>query len=151
MITSRLRHGAEDCRLAAELFATSHDVYLLLGDFAGDPGDFDTADGRAATAEFARARMARTICADPPDISMNEAESLARHAAEAQLSDLEAAARDVTRAVSDATNVAFVSGSGEFLARRVAGRLGIEETVSLSEIAGPDASTSACAWALLQV
>jgi probable H4MPT-linked C1 transfer pathway protein len=50
--------------LAAELFATTLDVYLTLGMIPEDPNDRDTADGRPATRKCARARLARMLCAD---------------------------------------------------------------------------------------
>ena len=56
--------GGADSRLAAEWFATTHDVYLLLGQVAEDPSDSDTADGRPATRAHAHARLARMLCAD---------------------------------------------------------------------------------------
>jgi probable H4MPT-linked C1 transfer pathway protein len=50
--------------LAAELFATTLDVYLTLGMIPDNPNDCDTADGRPATRKCARARLARMFCAD---------------------------------------------------------------------------------------
>ena len=50
--------------VAAELFATTLDVYLTLGMIPEDPNDRDTADGRPATRKYARARLARMFCAD---------------------------------------------------------------------------------------
>ncbi len=51
-------------RVAAELFATTLDVYLTLGDIPEDANDCDTADGRPATRKYAHARLARMYCAD---------------------------------------------------------------------------------------
>src|SRR5207253_4244272 len=48
----------------AEFFATTLDVYLVLGRIPEDPSDRDTADGRPATRAGAEARVARMICAD---------------------------------------------------------------------------------------
>src|SRR5207302_1770736 len=45
--------------LAAELFATTLDVYLTLGEVSADSSDRATADGRPATPEAAIARLAR--------------------------------------------------------------------------------------------
>jgi probable H4MPT-linked C1 transfer pathway protein len=50
--------------VAAELFATTLDVYLVLGEVPEDAADRGTADGRAATRRAARARLARMLCAD---------------------------------------------------------------------------------------
>src|SRR5207302_4679388 len=49
---------------AAEWFATTLDVYLILGELAEHRGDCDTADGRPATRDGAHARLARMLCAD---------------------------------------------------------------------------------------
>ena len=40
--------------LTAELFATTLDVYLTLGEIPSDPGDLSTADGRPATVSKVR-------------------------------------------------------------------------------------------------
>ena len=60
--------------VAAELFATTLDVYLLLNKIPEDPNDTDTADGRSATQVYAHARLARMKCSDPE--LMREAKTL---------------------------------------------------------------------------
>lgn len=50
--------------VAAELFATTLDAYLVLGVIPENPNDCDTADGRPATRKHALARLARMYCAD---------------------------------------------------------------------------------------
>ena len=52
------------CPVAAEVFATAADAYVILGDLPEQPTDTSTADGRPLTKEFARERLARMICAD---------------------------------------------------------------------------------------
>lgn len=64
-------------RVAAELFATSHDVYLLLGKVAEAPNDCDTADGRPATRACAHNRMSHMLGGDAETISLEDATSLA--------------------------------------------------------------------------
>ena len=66
--------------LAAELFATTLDVFLTLGDIEPDPADLATADGRPATIEAARDRLARMVCADRDGFSAEDAVALARSA-----------------------------------------------------------------------
>ena len=56
-LADRLPFGGVPTGLAAELFATTHDVYLTLGALPEKPDDTDTADGRPAT---------REACARPP-------------------------------------------------------------------------------------
>ena len=51
---------------AAEFFATTEDVYLVLGDLLEEPHRTDTSDGRPATRTHALARLARMECATTP-------------------------------------------------------------------------------------
>jgi len=48
----------------AEVFATTRDVYLWLGDLPEQPDDRDTADGRPATRDAQATGLARIVCAD---------------------------------------------------------------------------------------
>ncbi len=81
------------CPTAQELFATTWDVYLLLGDLPEEASSAQTADGRPATRRFAHERLARAICADREMVGLDEALEMARAAADAQLSQLAAAPR----------------------------------------------------------
>src|SRR5262249_41491473 len=55
---------------AAELFATTLDVYLVLGLIAEDAVDCRTADGRPATRVAAHGRLARMLCADTETLTL---------------------------------------------------------------------------------
>ena len=132
--------------LAAEVFATTLDVYLTLGSIAEDAGDLATADGRGATADAARDRLARMVGADREGFSAGDAVDLAEGADAALLGRLIFA----SGRVAEAPGRAVVSGSGEWLARRLAGRVVAAggPIVSLAEAWGPAASEAACAHAL---
>ena len=134
--------------LAAELFATTLDVYLTLGSIPEDPDDLGTADGRPSTREAARDRLARMIGADRDGFSAGDAQALALAADAALLDRLMSAAARV--AAGPIPPRIVVAGSGEFLARRLAGRLvpGGASVISLAETWGPLASVAACAHAL---
>ncbi len=106
--------------LAAELFATTLDVFLMLGEIEPDPGDTSTADGRPATIECARDRLACMVGADRDDFSEEDARGLAREAAERLMSRLESCAHRVCENTIGKPEVVVVAGAGEFLARRVA-------------------------------
>ncbi len=136
--------------LAAEIFASTLDVYLLLGDIAPNPSDLSTADGRPATIAAARDRLARMVCADRDGISDEDA----RHPCRIRRSLPHESSRPGCRARCAATigrpSAAVIAGSGDFLARRVALRA-IEPggtVVSLTEAWGPLASSAGCAYAL---
>ncbi len=69
-VTPTLPWGEERTGLAAELFATTLDLYLVRGEIPADVDDRDTADRRPATIEAARDRLARMICSDRDAFSL---------------------------------------------------------------------------------
>ena len=136
------------CPVASELFAISADVHVLLGHLA--PADYTcpTPDGRAASAECARERIARLVCADTEQLGVGEIEAIAAYLHAEQVRRIEAAAR---RVGTDAVVVPL--GVGAFLARAVAERLGrpvVEMPWSAAERdAAPAAALAALATAHL--
>jgi probable H4MPT-linked C1 transfer pathway protein len=137
--------------LSSELFASTLDVYLTLGDIAPDPKDLATSDGRPATHAAARDRLARMVGADRDGFSMDDAQAFAQAADEALLSRLERAAERACRATIGKPRAAVVAGAGEFLARRLAERILEPDSLilSLNQVWGPVISTAGCAFALL--
>jgi len=137
--------------LAAELFASTLDVYLTLGELTPDPADLATADGRPASVEAARDRLARMVGADRDGFTETDALAFARAADEALMARLEAAANRACLATVGRPRGAVVAGSGAFLARRLAARV-VEPggpIVELDEAWGPVASAAGCAHALM--
>jgi (4-(4-[2-(gamma-L-glutamylamino)ethyl]phenoxymethyl)furan-2-yl)methanamine synthase len=111
------------CPVASEHFAISADVHLVLGHIAVGEYGCPTPDGRPATPAFARERIARLVCSDVDQLHGDELDAVAAFLHGEQLRQLEEAARRVQRPLaSDAPVVAV--GSGAFLARAVAERLG---------------------------
>jgi probable H4MPT-linked C1 transfer pathway protein len=144
---------------AAELFATTHDVYLLLGHITEDPDDCDTADGRPANKARARARLARMYCGDAETIPEEHIRALAEGVFEQQRNRIADCIREAEwrlQALRPGAQVGrVVSGSGEFLARAAVGAsapnfLG-PEPYSLSYRLGEAVSACAPAYALTQL
>jgi probable H4MPT-linked C1 transfer pathway protein len=134
---------------AAELFATTLDVYLLLDMLPEDPGDCDTADGRPATRPHAHARLARVRCSDVEAFSGAMARELARQVHQRQIDYLLAQSRRVAGCLPSPPGTAIVAGSGAFLARMMAERLVPEaKLVPLRERLSPGISVAACAFAV---
>ena len=136
--------------LAAEIFASTLDVYLLLGDIAPNPTDLSTADGRPATVAAARDRLARMVCADRDAISAADALAFAGAADLCLMNRLVHAAERVCSSTIGRPAAAVIAGSGDFLARRLALRV-IEPAgpiISLKEAWGPLAASAGCAYAL---
>jgi probable H4MPT-linked C1 transfer pathway protein len=111
------------CPVSSELFAISADVHLVRGHLVPDAYDCPTPDGRAATVELARERIARLVCSDVEQLSAAEVDAIAVFLHGEQLRQLEDAARRVQRALPRDAPVA-AAGAGAFLAREVAARLG---------------------------
>ena len=130
---------------AAELFATTGDVYLLLGGLPPDANDRHTADGRPATIEAAHARLARMICADSETCSLQVTQKLAQEVFHRQRALLRSAVTHISAQLPSPPRMIVISGSGEFLARQLVTNV---EIISLAERLNPDLSSAACAYAV---
>jgi hypothetical protein len=142
--------------LAAELFATMLDVYLLTGEIAEDAEDVNTANGRPATIEHAWDRIARGICCDRCECSFDEALEIARHLRTAQLAQIAAAIRHVGSSMPTPAQV-VLSGEGEPMLREVLEKIAFSSQsprptlLSLGEMLGSTHSSCACAFALARL
>jgi probable H4MPT-linked C1 transfer pathway protein len=126
-----------ECPIAAELFATTADAYLIGGDLGEDAKADWTADGRPLTKEHARQRLARQLCGDAAEFSAADFERMAEAVRDTQCDELAACIGVVLMHMPEASSTCILSGSGEFLAVAVAkDRLGGCITVSLSEKLG---------------
>ncbi|MGP0069342.1 MAG: hydantoinase/oxoprolinase family protein [Isosphaeraceae bacterium] len=139
--------------LAAELFASTLDVYLMLGDIDSNPLDLSTADGRPSTPDAARDRLARMIGADRDGFSAEDALAFARSADACLIDRLLSAAERACHATIGRPTAVVVAGSGDFLAVRLAHRLvGADRPIiSLKQAWGEIASSAGCAFALVQL
>ncbi|MCG8584793.1 MAG: hypothetical protein MI757_08800 [Pirellulales bacterium] len=133
--------------VAAEAFATSLDAYLWLGEIAESLETDGTADGRAATREAARDRLARMICADREVFSEEDALVVAQYVCQCQTAAIGKALLQVSATLGGRPTHGVISGSGEFLARLVAQRMNLN-VASMSEAIGSDASACAAAYAV---
>jgi probable H4MPT-linked C1 transfer pathway protein len=139
---------------AAEFFATTLDVYLLLERIREDPADRMTADGRPATRAAAHARLARMLCADAETCTLAEARKLAERVLLKQVGQLVSAINRVARNMPSPPRTLILAGSGEFLVRVALGQSFLPldfpagDLVSLAGNLGPEVSQAACAHAL---
>jgi len=112
------------CPVAAERFAISADVHLILGHLAPAAYTCPTPDGRPATVASARERVARVVCADAEQLGPAEIDAIAAHVHAEQVRAIEAAARQVGARFTGSAAPVVPLGVGAFLARAVAERLG---------------------------
>ncbi|MEZ6072770.1 MAG: hydantoinase/oxoprolinase family protein [Pirellulales bacterium] len=150
-LVERLPYRDAACPVAAELFAATGDVYLLLGELPERPGCVETCDGRPATRECALDRLSRMICADRETFTIEDALVAALAVAEAQVAQLVTAAQQAVHQ-HGCPDLVVLSGQGEWLGRRLVERLGWPARVaSLAEKWGPDVSRVAPAHAVARL
>ncbi len=143
--------------VAAELFATTLDAYLLLGHTPENAADTDTADGRPATKKHAHARLSRMLCGDPELTSSDATHRLAEAVLKAQMELIQHhflqqfnRIKSLQHESLGTDRVVITSGSGEFLAHQVmqSFQLDTTEFISLTDRLGPELATCAPAYAL---
>src|SRR5262252_7995048 len=109
------------CRVAAEHFAITADVYRWLGPIAEPDYTCETPDSRGRSETEAGARLARMVCADREMLSAADITAIADHVARTQTRQIAHAIRQVMRRLAAGPPpVAVVAGSGAFLARAAA-------------------------------
>jgi (4-(4-[2-(gamma-L-glutamylamino)ethyl]phenoxymethyl)furan-2-yl)methanamine synthase len=127
------------CRVAAEHFAITADVYRWLERIGDDDYTCDTPDGRGRSRSEAGARLARMVCADSETLSESDVTAIASHVAQTQTRQIAHGIRQVMRRLNPGPRVAVVVGSGAFVARATA------ELVDLAACE-PSSLTGANAW-----
>ena len=135
---------------AAEWFATTQDVYLLLGLTEEAPENLATADGRPATRENAHARVARMLCADAGDLSAADTREIANQADRVLRQSVRVAVERVSARSPGKPHTVIVSGSGELLIEKIVAETfdPLPRIVSLHSLFGAELSSCACAFAL---
>lgn len=147
-VVSSVPYRGQLCPVAQELFATTRDVYLILGKLAEQPTDTNTADGRPATRRGARIRLGRMLATTEEQFNHRDAVLIAEAVRDVQTAQIVAAAKRVRSRTGTPARV-VISGHGEFLARRVVEQTPIiAPVISLSAEFGAAVSRSAPAHAL---
>ncbi len=145
------------CPLAAEVFATTLDVHLLLQLIAEDAADCDTANGRPATRAAARDRLARMLCCDRTEISPAELLDVAGFLHEVQQQRIRGCLDKVRLrlpAPQAAAPHVLISGSGSRLAQACVGThhvLSRSEVTLLDTVFDAATASAACATAVARL
>jgi (4-(4-[2-(gamma-L-glutamylamino)ethyl]phenoxymethyl)furan-2-yl)methanamine synthase len=122
-IAPRVPVQGGSCPVASELFAISADVHLILGQLTPDDYTCPTPDGRPATVEYARERVARLVCADAEQLGVGEIDAIAAYLHAEQVRQIEVAVKRVSERLEGDPAVVPL-GTGTFLVREAAERLG---------------------------
>lgn len=110
--------------LMSEHFATSSDVYRILGLLPEKADLHGSADGGAKTPEASRARLARMVGRDAWELSDKAWSELASWFADAQMAKIERALRQVlSREILASDAPLVIAGVGGFLGPRLAARI----------------------------
>lgn len=132
--------------IAAEGFALVGDAYVWLEELHPDSYNVPTPDGRPATREFVRERLARAVCADREMLADSAVSAIASHVATAQLNrTVQALAQVLAR--NPSITSAVTAGVGSFIAERAALQCGLTVT-PFSAMHGADAHRAAPAAAV---
>lgn len=148
-LVSELPYRGQHCPIARECFATTRDVYTLLGQLTEQPMNHDTADGRAATKAASRTRLARMLCADGGDFNHRDAILAAESVADAFTQAILHGVQQVIAAHSFEPALVVLSGHGAFAAKTAIERAGLPwRQLNLATEIGLAASRCAPAHAL---
>jgi probable H4MPT-linked C1 transfer pathway protein len=137
--------------VAAEWFATTRDMFLVLEMIGEDVHDTSTADGRPATRAAAHARLARMVGGDAETCPPGETRRLANVAMARLVKPLVFAIETVAKTLPQLPTTVILAGSGEFLARILIQEqhaFSAREVISLAGKLGANISDAACAYAL---
>jgi probable H4MPT-linked C1 transfer pathway protein len=150
-VDGMLPYQGRMCPVAAEWFATMHDVYLWRGDLPEDPADRQTANGQPATRAAAHDRIARMACCDRTEFTAADADVATRWFADQQQGQISVALSQVALACGGPFETVLISGAGGFLGRRIAAAHAATReagVISLEEQWSPALAEAACAYAV---
>jgi (4-(4-[2-(gamma-L-glutamylamino)ethyl]phenoxymethyl)furan-2-yl)methanamine synthase len=147
------------CPVMNELFATTLDVNLWLGNILEDSSRTDTADNKPATREHARYRLARTVGEDGTTLADCDVDAVANAIFRAQCDVISHRVQQVSLALSSRRNArkkpltsvqhVVYSGHGDFLIDAVIARLGWKvKRTRLQSILGESLSRCLPAYAV---
>jgi len=140
-IVEKLKVKGRPTRVSSEYFASTADVYLVLGEISEGDYTVETADGRGKTRLEALARLARTVCADLEMLGEKEVSSIAYQVAMRQVSLMAEALNQVFRSHwkqgwKRRLPVVVAGVKEGFLAEKAARKAGFHNIISIDKLLG---------------
>lgn len=137
-------------RGATEFFATTDDLFGVLGDMPEYSNDCDTADGKPRSQSARSLRMARMLGADLETATQDEIVAHAKTLRRVMVDRIASCIETIQGRLGRDIGRVLVSGSGEFFARQIHQEIRGESCprVDLSKLLGKGASTALPAVAL---
>jgi len=115
------------CRVAAEYFAISGDVHLVLGHLKARDYSCATPDGKPPSVVSSRRRLARLVCADTETLSAESIDEIARYVHARQIIQIcEGMNQVLSRLPRLRSRPVIAMGTGSFLAEAAAENMGLE-------------------------
>ena len=146
-IVSEVTLFGSSCPIMNEQFATMRDVYQWIGEIEDAPNDCETADGKPATRNAARYRLARVVGEDGSTLADADIDQIANQIAVAQTMLVAKAIAKVSGGVK--FDCVAMSGHGDFLIEGALAASGWEgERVKLRDTLGCELSRCAPAYAI---
>ena len=142
-LATKVNWSGEEYNIMAEHFATTEDLFVLLGEVPEQSDSTDTADGRPLTRIGAAGRVVRMIGADLELLRQEDAVCLAQAFVKLFYARISHAIAQVVG--GRRIERIIVSGSGASVAE---GALPAVPVLRLAEKIGEDAASAACAFAL---
>jgi probable H4MPT-linked C1 transfer pathway protein len=122
-------------RTSSELFAITADVNLLLGHISEGDYTCDTPDGALKNMGGAALRLARVVCCDMEELSVDDTVEIARQAYRRQVDELK---EGITEAAGRyGIKRAAICGMGDFIAKDALEEMGIPFTMISGEFGNP--------------
>jgi len=114
------------CRIAAEYFAISADIHLLLGSLTPEDYTCATPDSHEKTKSGALRRLARVVCEDSTHLTARELHAMASYIAEQQIQQIAEGMFQVLSRFENGLQIPVVPvGIGAFLGEACARRLNL--------------------------
>jgi len=154
MVAQSVPLRGQQCPLAAESFATTLDLYLMLEHVKEASDDLETANGRPATREAACNRLARSVCCDITELSEQEALTMAEFIAGEQKKQVMRAIDQVLERITEPVEAVLMSGSAVFLVEQIVSEhpvLSQAHRTNVAEIFEPAIADAACGFAVARL
>jgi (4-(4-[2-(gamma-L-glutamylamino)ethyl]phenoxymethyl)furan-2-yl)methanamine synthase len=114
-------------RVASEYFSISGDMHLILGHLSPQDYDCPTPDGRPPSLATCRQRVARLVCADMEQLTVEDIHKIAQYIYLKQVEQISEAVLQVQSRLPSHDKMPIVAlGSGKYLAIEVGHQLGME-------------------------
>jgi hypothetical protein len=148
-IVNKVPYKGKMVSVSSELFSTSADIHLVLGNISKEDYTIETANGRGKSKKECIARISRLICADVSQVSEFDVMIISKYIYNEQVKQIADAIIQVLSSIGKGFDLqVFTCGIGcNFLAKQAALIAGLKKVKSFGEIFGKDVVKATPAFA----